>query len=164
MRSVVPTDHKGDFLLLCLDTGDCRLKTTKEASVDTSNSGYVLFDVPDGVEPADKTFLEQLGHPVVVCHGPAPKQLCPILKGEGCPIAEGAHGIVFELDLDRPQHRAILATYKKTLRSDLPIRVAVRPGQQAQYRKLLRGLKVWSHEPVAGDLDGLAAEVEAANL
>jgi hypothetical protein len=132
--------------------------------VDTSNSGYILFDVPDGVEPADKTFLEQLGHPVLVCHGPAPKQLCPILKGEGCPLAEGAHGIVFELDLDRPQHRAILAEYKKTLRSDVPIRVAVRPGQQAQYRELLSGLKVWSHEPVAGDLDGFVAEVEAADL
>lgn len=126
--------------------------------------GYILFDVPEGVEPADAEFLERLGHPVKVCHGPAPGKLCPILSGEGCPLASGAHGIVFELDLDRPQHRAILRRYVEVLRSDLPIRVAVRPGQEVQYQKLLRGLKVWSHEPVAGDLDGLVAEVEAADL
>lgn len=132
--------------------------------MNTPNSGYILFDVPNGAEPIGERFLEQLGHHVEVCHGPAPKQLCPILKGDGCPLAAGATGIVFELDLDRPQHRAILAEYKESLRSDLPIRVAVRPGQETQYRELLRGLKVWSHVPVAGDLDGLAAEVEAANL
>jgi len=132
--------------------------------MDSPTGGYILFDVSDDGDPTDKAFLEQLGHSVLVCHGPAPKHLCPILSGEGCPLADGAHGIVFELDLDRPQHRAILAKYKESLRSDLPIRVVVRPGQEIQYRELLRGLKVWSHEPVAGDLDGLAAEVEAADL
>lgn len=131
--------------------------------MDTPQGNYVLFDVPDGTTPTDASFLEQLGHPVVVCNGPAPAQLCPILSGKGCPLADGAHGIVFELDLDRPQHRAILKQYKESLRSDLPIGVAVRPGQQFEHPSLLSGLKVWTHEPVAGDLDGFAAEVEAAN-
>jgi hypothetical protein len=70
---------------------------------------------------------------------------------------------VFELDLDRPQHRAILNRYKDSLRSDLPIRVVVRPEQLTKYADVLRGLKVLDHVPVAGDLDGLAAEVEAAD-
>ena len=124
--------------------------------------GYILFDIPDGQEPVDREFLEHLGHPVLVCHGPSPRRLCPILKGEGCPLAEDADGIVFQLDLDRPQHRAILRKYKELLRSDLPIHVVVRPGQEVQYAELLQSLKVWTHTPVAGDLDALAAEVEAA--
>lgn len=125
---------------------------------------YVLFDIPGGTEVVDHAFLEQLGHRVMSCNGPQPGHLCPLLSGEGCPLAEGAHGIVFELDLDSPPHRAILAKYKETLRADLPIRVAVRPGQATVYADLLRGLKVWDHTPVAGDLDALAAEVEAADL
>lgn len=124
---------------------------------------YILFDVPGGADPVDRAFLEQLGHRVMVCPGPKLGTLCPILAGEGCALAENAHGIVFELDLDRPQHRAILTKYKESLRSDIPIRVVVRPGQAQKYAELLRGLKVLAHVPVAGDLDALAAEVEAAD-
>lgn len=124
---------------------------------------YILFDVPEGRRPTDGEFLERLGHRVMVCNGPKTGQLCPILSGEGCPLAEGAHGIVFELDLDRPQHRAILNRYKDSLRSDVPIRVVVRPEQLIKYADVLKGLKVLDHVPVAGDLDGLAAEVEAAD-
>ena len=125
---------------------------------------YILFDIPGGTEVIDGEFLEQLGHPVMLCHGPQSGTPCPLLTGEGCALAEGAHGIVFELDLDRQQHRVILAQYKDSLRSDLPIRVAVRPGQTTKYADLLRGLKVWDHAPVAGDLDAMAAEVEAADM
>lgn len=123
---------------------------------------YVLFDIPGGEEPTDRTFLENMGHRVMVCRGPAEGQLCPILSGEGCELAEGAEGIVFELDLERPQHRAILREYKTSLRSDVPIRVVVPREQWADNSELLSGLKVLPHAPVAGDLDGLAAEVEAA--
>jgi hypothetical protein len=125
---------------------------------------YILFDTPPGDSPPDGRFLEQLGHRVMVCNGPQPGGVCPILTGEGCELAENAHGIVFELDLDRPQHRAILARYKESLKSDVPIRVVAGPGQAAEYPALLAGLKVWAHAPVAGDLDGLAAEVDAADL
>ncbi|HEX9864384.1 MAG TPA: hypothetical protein VGC03_05400 [Acidimicrobiia bacterium] len=125
---------------------------------------YILFDLPPGEEPVDGQFLEQLGHRVMVCNGPAPGTLCPILSGEGCELAENAHGIVFELDLDRSQHRAILDRYKHYLKTDVPIRVTVKPGQAAKYPELLTGLKVLSHVPVAGDLDGLVAEVEAADM
>lgn len=124
---------------------------------------YILFDIPAGSDVIDREFLEQLGHRVMVCHGPQPGTPCPLLTGDGCALAEGAHGIVFELDLDRDQHQAILAQYKDSLRSDLPIRVAVREGQATKYAHLVNGLKVWNHVPVAGDLDALAAEVEAAD-
>jgi hypothetical protein len=124
--------------------------------------GYILFDIPKGDEPVDRKFLEDLGHRVMVCNGPEHGALCPILKGEGCPLAEGAEGIVFELDLDRPQHRAILAQYKEKLPAELPLRVVVRPDQAREHAELLKGLKVWTHVPVAGDLDAMAAEVESA--
>jgi hypothetical protein len=124
-------------------------------------NGYILFDLPEGLEPTDRAFLEGLGHEVKLCHGPPQGSICPILTEEGCPLAEGAHGIVFELDLDRAQHRAILQKYKSSLRSDVPIRVVVRPGQTERYHGLLAGLHSWTWTPVAGDLDALAAEVES---
>lgn len=124
---------------------------------------YILFDIPSGADPVDHEFLEQLGHRVMVCPGPAAGTPCPILTGDGCALAENAHGIVFELDLDQTQHREILADYKESLRSDVPIRVVVQPGQALEYADLLRGLKVVTSVPVAGDLDALAAEVEAAD-
>lgn len=120
----------------------------------------ILFDTPEK-EPADIAFLEGLGHEVTVCHGPDHGKLCPILSGAGCELVETAHGIVFELDLDRPQHRAILAAYRRNIREDIPIRVVVKPGQVGAYPELLNGLHVWTRRPAAGDLDGLAAEVEA---
>ena len=125
---------------------------------------YILFDIPDGSDVADREFLEQLGHRVMVCNGPQPGTQCPLLTGEGCALAEAAHGIVFELDLDQDQHRDILAQYKDSLRGDLPIHVAVRSGQATRYADLVKGLKVWDHSPVAGDLDAMAAEVEAADM
>ena len=122
----------------------------------------ILVDMPEG-EPLEAGFLEDLGHPVSVCHGPAHATLCPILSGKGCTMVEGAHGIVFELDLDRPQHRAILKRYKELVRDDVPIRVVVTPDQSIKHAELLKGVRVWTHRPGIGDLDGFAAEVEAAD-
>jgi len=68
---------------------------------------------------------------------------------------------VFEFDLDLEQHREILARYREVLRSDMPIRVVVHPGQAERYADLLAGIGTWPYEPVAGDLDGLEAEIEA---
>ena len=129
-----------------------------------SQSGsYVLFDIPEGQTPVDSGFLVRLGHPVEVCHGPGGETMCPLVAGQGCPLAENAHGIVFELDLERAEHRDILREYQSQLRDDVPIRVMVRPGQEEEYADLLRGVRVWTHTPVAGDLDAIAAEIDAAD-
>lgn len=127
-----------------------------------SEQSLILVDIPGG-ETTDTEFLEGLGHSVMVCHGPEPQTLCPILSGAGCSMAESAHGIVFLLDLDRPQHRAILEQYKQVLRDDVPIRVRVSVEQAHQYHELLQGIQVWTDTPATGDLDGFAAEVEAAD-
>ena len=125
--------------------------------------GLVLLDVMEGEGAFDRTILERLGHPVVVCSGPELKQLCPLLGGEGCPKFDQAHGVVFELDLDRPQHRAIIERYRELGRTGLPISVVVQPGQRERYAELLAQVQVWDHSPTVADLDGFAAQVEAAD-
>lgn len=130
----------------------------------TPNEGVVLLDVsPGDNESFDAEFLERLGHPALVCHGPDVGSLCPLLGGTGCPKYDAAHGIIFELDLDRPQHRAIVDRYRALARPDLPIRVVVRGDQAERYADLLGDIEVWTHEPNVADLDGFAAEVEAAD-
>jgi hypothetical protein len=124
--------------------------------------GVVLLDVSPGSEGTfERSFLEKVGHPAIVCHGPHEGELCPLLAGKGCESFDAAHGIVFELDLDRSQHRAIVARYRELGREGLPIRVVATPDQAEQYRDLLSGVEVWTHEPTAAELDGFAAEVEA---
>jgi hypothetical protein len=128
------------------------------------DEGLVLLDVaPGAAGEFDRLALERTGHPVLVCHGPDVRALCPLLGGQGCPKFDQAHGIVFKLDLGRADHRAILRRYRKLARPDLPIRVLVAPGEAEKYRDLLQDVEIWSHEPNVADLDGFAAEVEAAD-
>jgi hypothetical protein len=123
----------------------------------------VILDVTPASGEFDTDFLERLGHPVLLCHGPGGEKECPLLADDDCGLVDAAHGVIFQLDLDRPTHRAILRRYQEVLRDDLPIRAVVRPGQDRKYAELLRGVRVWTREPTAGDLDGFAAEVEAAD-
>jgi hypothetical protein len=132
-------------------------------STPEDTGGVVLLDVLAGQGDFDQSILERLGHPVVTCSGPEATALCPLLGGEGCPKFEQAHGIVFELDLDRPQHRAIVDRYRRLARDDVPIRVVVSPDQQLRFADLLATVQVWDHEPTVADLDGFAAQVEAAD-
>ncbi len=122
----------------------------------------IILDVTPGDATLDVEFLQRLGHPVLVCHGPHERQLCPILK-DRCEMVEQAHGVIFQLDLDRPMHRAILKRYQNVLAEDVPIRAVIRPGQEERYAELLSGVQVWTSEPTLGELDGFAAEVEAAD-
>jgi len=124
--------------------------------------GTILLDVTPGPgEEFERSFLTRNGHEVVVCHGPHEEELCPLLRGTGCSKFEQAHGVVFELDLDRPQHRAIVERYRSLGGSDLPIRVIVAPGQERRYAAFLDQVQAWPHLPTAADLDGFAAQVEA---
>ena len=124
---------------------------------------YVLLDMAtDDRSAFEAAFLERNGHPVHLCAGPG-DSTCPILAGVGCELFESAHGVIFQLDLDRPAHREILATYRKAAGEDLPIRVVVEAGQADRYADLLTDFEVWTHEPSVADLDGFAAEVDATD-
>ena len=131
--------------------------------MDDLREGVILLDIPPGVDGEfDVSFLARTGHPVVICHGPGDR-VCPLLGGQGCTKYDAAHGIVFELDLDLVQHRAIVERYRTVSGPDLPIRVVVRPGQAEQHRDVLAGVEVWTAEPTVAELDGFAARVEAAD-
>ena len=123
--------------------------------------GIILDVTPGDGEQFEQGLLEGMGHPVLVCHGPGEEHRCPILVNEECPMLDAAHGIVFQLDLNRAPHRAILSRYKDIVREGTPLGVAVQPGQEDEYLELLDGVHVWTHSPTAGELDGFAARVEA---
>jgi hypothetical protein len=124
----------------------------------------ILIDAPDAGDVSyAKEFLEGLGHQTMVCQGPSEGTVCPILRGDSCEMIESAGGVVYEFDLDRPQHREILTKYKETLSDDKPIRVVVTPEHAAKYADLLVGVQVWSEEPSIGELDGFAAQVESVD-
>ncbi len=126
-----------------------------------TTTSVILVDVPEGADPATPEFLERFGHVVRVCHGPDHGTICPILRDTGhCELVDEAHGIVFELDLDEPQHRAILARYQEIVREGVPLRVVVKPGQAERYADLLAGVEVWTHEPSVAELDAFSARVE----
>ena len=90
----------------------------------------LILDVTPADGEFDRSFLERLGHPVLVCHGPEMGHTCPILK-DGCEMVDTAHGIIFQIDLERPQHRAILKRYQEVVAEDVPIAVVIREGQRA---------------------------------
>ena len=123
----------------------------------------ILVDIMSDDEDFDRSFLERTGHPVMVCHGPAHATLCPLLTDTGCQMVDDAHGIMFVLDLERPQHRAILHRYREVTRPEVPIRAVVRPGQRDRFASTLEGIELWEHDPTVAELDGFAAEVEAAD-
>jgi hypothetical protein len=132
--------------------------------MDDWHEGVVLLDVSAGdAGEFDRATLERMGHPVLVCHGPSAEASCPLLGGHGCPKFEQAHGIVFKLDLAREQHRAIVRRYRQLARPDVPIRVLVARADAERHAELLQDVELWTHEPNVADLDGFAAEVEAAD-
>ncbi len=133
------------------------------ANAGTANEGMILLDVTSGRGGFDEELLERLGHTVKVCHGPDRGVPCPLLAGHGCEDFENAHGVLFELDLDRPQHRAVLRRYRDLARPEVPIRAIVTVDQAQRYADLLRDIEVLTHDPTVADLDGFASEVEAAD-
>jgi hypothetical protein len=130
---------------------------------DEANEGMILLDVSAGGGSFDRVLLERFGHAVKVCHGPEHGTLCPLLADKGCEHFENAHGVLFELDLDRAQHRAILRRYRELARPEVPIRAIVTAEQAERYRDELRDIEVLTHDPSVAELDGFASEVEAAD-
>ena len=122
----------------------------------------VLLDALPGVDrDFDESFLARNGLSVSVCSGPGDSQPCPLVEGHRCRKFEEANGVVFALDLDEPEHRAVIERYQELARDGTPIRVVLSPEQADQYREELEGVEVWTHEPTAAELDGFAARIEA---
>jgi hypothetical protein len=124
----------------------------------------VLLDVlPGAPSEFDESFLARNGLAVTVCAGPDDSHPCPLVEGHGCRQFEEAAGVLFALDLDDPEHRAVIERYQELAREGTPIRVIVSEEQAEQYRDVLEGVELWTHEPTAAELDGFAARIEAWN-
>jgi len=119
----------------------------------------VVLDVnPDPNELAwEQEWLERLDLPVITCSGPHQVGACPLLQGQPCGKVEKADGILFQLDLDREDHREILRIYTETL--DVPIRVVVTTEQQRAYPDLLHNVEVFTPPVGPAALDAFASEV-----
>jgi len=130
---------------------------------DARNSTILIDVSSDDGGQFEASFLEKIGHAVLICNGPGTEKACPLVAGDGCPKFDDAHGIVFELDLERPQHRAIVRRYRQLAGDAMPIAVLVPADQAARYAELLSNVNVWTREPTVSDLDGFASKVEAAD-
>lgn len=110
----------------------------------------------------DQEFLGRMEIPMLRCRGPHGPGKCPILQGKSCGKIEKADGILFQLDLDREDHREILRLYIEML--DVPIRAVVSDEQQQRYAELLKDVEVVTPPVGPSMLDAFAAEVESAAL
>jgi hypothetical protein len=105
--------------------------------------------------------LEEMDIHVVGCRGPEASGGCPLLRGEECALLDGADGVMFHLDLDKPEHRRLLTKYVALAdRHEVPVRVVVSEEQQARWAPLLSLAEVFTAPVGAAKLDAFASEVE----
>jgi hypothetical protein len=95
----------------------------------------------------------------VRCGGPHTPGACPLLEGEACGKIVKADGILFQLNLERPDHRQILKIYSETL--DIPVRAVVSEADRDRYRDLLAEVEVVTPPMGPAALDAFASEVES---
>jgi hypothetical protein len=122
----------------------------------------VILDVnpsPEDLKWEQDWLHDRLEIPVVTCTGPHKVRDCPLLKGQACGKVARADGILFQLDLDREDHREILRLYADTL--DVPVRAVVSDDQRDRYKDLLAKVEVVSPPVGPSALDAFAAEVQS---
>ena len=122
----------------------------------------ILLDNPDWREMEDQAdFYRNLGHEVELCIGPRKEGGCPLLTGAACPLVENAEGVIFQLDLDLPEHRRLLSKYIRYFDNvGVPVRVVVTPEQKERWANLLKLVEVWTTPVTVSKLDGFSSEVE----
>lgn len=121
----------------------------------------VVLDINPDPEALDweQDFLGRLELPVITCRGPLEPGGCPLLKGNACGKIEAADGVLFQLNLDLPDHRHILGHYIRLL--DVPIRAVVTEDQKKRWAKLLDKVEVFTPPIGPAKLDAFAAELES---
>ncbi len=121
----------------------------------------VILDVNPDPEALDweQDFLTRIETSVIGCCGPDRVGGCPLLEGKPCAKIEAADGVLFQLDLDRTEHRRILAKYVRLL--DVPIRAVVSAEQKVRWAPLLDLVEVFTPPIGPAKMDAFAAEVES---
>jgi hypothetical protein len=104
----------------------------------------VLIENPDmGAGFAAERVLQDAGYEVAVCGGPdrLPDHECPLVHDGRCGLSEGADAIVHSLNLDRPEHAAVLRALRDRL-PDVPIVVEVPAPAMVRHEALLSTCRV----------------------
>ena len=109
-----------------------------------TSASMIVVDVPAG-EAIDADLLSALDGPIMVCHATT-GETCPTTDGR-CGLADHSHGVVFEIDLEQPEHRLLLERYRRHLGPGIPIRVLVSAEQASRFGEWLRGFDVWTEGP-----------------
>lgn len=122
----------------------------------------VILDVNPNPEALDweSEWLERQDVQVVKCGGPHAPGSCPLLRGASCGKVAKADGVLFQLSLDRQDHRDILDRYARTL--SVPVRAVVSADDQKRYAELLAEVEVVLSPVGPASLDGFAAEVDSS--
>jgi hypothetical protein len=107
----------------------------------------------------EQEWLTRAGLPVIPCCGPEVEGGCPILNNGRCNKIYDADGVIFQLDLDRPEHRLILRKYIRQLY--VPIRVVVTKEQQKRWAHLLQFVEVFNPPVGPTTLGAFAAEMSS---
>jgi hypothetical protein len=107
----------------------------------------------------EQDFLTRLDAAVIQCRGPNEPGGCPLENGLPCPKLEAADGVIFQLDLDIPEHRGLLARYGKLL--EVPVRAVVTQDQKVRHAHLLESFEVFTPPIGPATLDAFEAEVES---
>jgi hypothetical protein len=106
-------------------------------------SGRVLVEVAGrGMGQVVERTLREQGYQVAVCGGPAVlrRRRCPLVQGDGCPLADGADLVVYALDLDDADDREVLEAHRA--HPERRACVVVPPALVDRYRSLLEGYEV----------------------
>jgi hypothetical protein len=121
----------------------------------------VVLDVNPNPESLDweQEWLTRTGLPVIRCCGPEVQGGCPILDNGRCRKSHEADGVIFQLDLDRPEHRRILRKYIRQLY--VPIRVVATPEQEKRWAHLLQFVEIFNPPIGPAKLDAFAAEISS---
>lgn len=89
------------------------------------------------------------------CLGPNTSAGCPLLVGRACKTVDAATTILFQLDLDTPNHRLLLRAYRDN--PDRRIVAVVSPEERDRWAGELGGLELIVGPPRVSDLRGVAA-------
>jgi DNA-binding NtrC family response regulator len=80
---------------------------------ETARRPRVVIENPrGGALAAQAAALEAAGYDVTTCEGPDTHP-CPVLDGQPCEYLEDADVVVYDLDLDDPQHRDVLTSVRE---------------------------------------------------
>jgi hypothetical protein len=125
-------------------------------------SGRVLVELAGrAMGTAVERTLEQQGYQVAVCGGPTSlhRGACPLVTAGTCPLVDGADVVVYALDVDDADDRAVLEAHR--LHPERPACVVVPPRLVERYRALLEGYEVVESPLTPGKLTDALGRITA---